>query len=95
MLGRHEEALDCGRKAMELVPESSDSWSGPGYASTVAALRARAGETDAAVREYARLLRNGGANVHQLRVAPLPATLRQDPRFQALLNEPKNNAPLF
>jgi hypothetical protein len=40
-----------------------------------------------------------GANVHQARVGIWPFVsfqpLRGDPRFEALLNDPKNNAPLF
>jgi hypothetical protein len=35
------------------------------------------------------------SNVHQMRVDALYAPLRGDPRFEALLKDPKNNAPLF
>jgi hypothetical protein len=34
-------------------------------------------------------------SVHPLRVNPELAPLRGDPRFEARLNDPKNNAPLF
>ena len=57
---------------------------------------------DAAVEEYSRLLRHaaGGllrdrSNVHCLRHGPWAWPLRDEPRFQALLADPKNNAPLF
>jgi len=55
--------------------------------------------------EYARLLRTpmtqGTArnaatlNVHVMRHHPFYFPLQGDPRFEALLNDPKNNAPLF
>lgn len=94
-LGQHEEALASGQKAIGLTPESTDTWSGPEIAADVAALYARAGQTDRALSEFARVLGNGGANVYELRAAPLPAAFKSDPRFQALLNNSKNNAPLF
>ena len=34
-------------------------------------------------------------NVFVMRRHPAYAPLRDDPRLQALLNDPKNNAPLF
>jgi hypothetical protein len=47
--------------------------------------------------EYARLLRvpSSGLNVHEMKSSPFYAPLRGDPRFEALLNDPKNNEPLF
>jgi hypothetical protein len=55
------------------------------------------GEKDRAIAEYARLLQVPGSdlNVHVMRRHPAYAPLRGDPRFEALLNDPKNNAPLF
>jgi hypothetical protein len=34
-------------------------------------------------------------NIHAMRRHPMFAPLRGDPRFEVLLNDPKNNAPLF
>ena len=49
-----------------------------------------------AITELTELLRSPSAvNVHELKVMPVYFNLRGDPRFQALLNDPKNNAPLF
>jgi hypothetical protein len=45
--------------------------------------------------ELARLLREpSGVNVHEMRRDPYWRPLLGDPRFEALLNDPQNNAPL-
>ncbi|MBI5766170.1 MAG: TIR domain-containing protein [Verrucomicrobia bacterium] len=55
-----------------------------------------AGEKDQALAELARLLRApSGVNVHEMRREPYWHPLRGDPRFEALLSDPANNAPLF
>lgn len=36
-----------------------------------------------------------GFNVYEMKPDPRSHPLQGDPRFEALLNEPKNNAPLF
>jgi hypothetical protein len=78
------------------VPEAGDAVDG----AQVAAYRARiydwAGEKETALAEYARLLRKPGPLI--VKVELLKAgytTLRGDPRFEALLNDPASNAPLF
>ncbi len=49
-----------------------------------------------AIAELTRLLRApGNFSVAAFRVDPSFTKLHGDPRFQALLNDPKNNAPLF
>jgi hypothetical protein len=60
-----------------------------------AELLADLGETDAALALIARLLREpSGLTVPMLRVDPVWDNLRADPRFQALLDDPANSAPL-
>jgi TolB-like protein len=57
---------------------------------------AQTGRNDEAVAEFARLLRKpSGLNVHILRHAFTLQPLRGHPAFEALLADPKNNAPLF
>jgi tetratricopeptide (TPR) repeat protein len=96
-LGNGGEALKCAKRAVELYPESLDAYGGTRYGSTLALVYAWTGDKDRAIAEYARLLRTpaGRQNVHIMKGAPDYKPLRGDPRFEALLKDPKNNAPLF
>ena len=80
-----------------MLPESLDAWDGPGLSASLAFVYAWTGDQEQAIAEYARLLRtlNSGLNVHAMRHSPEYAPLRGNARFEALLNDPKNNAPLF
>jgi TolB-like protein/Flp pilus assembly protein TadD len=94
LLGKKEEALSAGKKAMELLPTSSDAVQGPsielGYAVTLAWV----GEKDEALARFQRLFGVPyGANVYIGRTFGRP--LHGDPRYEAMLNDPKNNAPIF
>jgi TolB-like protein/cytochrome c-type biogenesis protein CcmH/NrfG len=100
IMGAKDEAMRCGQRAVELLPESRDALDGPATALLFASVLARVGEKDRALAELDRLLHAPfGANVYQARhgifgwVSFQP--LHGDPRFEALLNDPKNNAPLF
>ncbi|MSU65344.1 MAG: tetratricopeptide repeat protein [Opitutus sp.] len=95
--GHPEEALRCARKAVELVPDSLDAVSGPANSLGLAFVYAWTGDTDRAIAEYARLMRFpwAGLNVHAMRHELEFFPLRGDPLFEALLNDPKNNEPLF
>ena len=100
MLGHKEEALRCANKAVELVPESVDALEGPGHRANLAFVQAWTGDKESALAEYTRLLgipvsSSGVVNVHVMKRHPYFFPLQGDPRFEALLNDPKNNAPLF
>ena len=96
ILGNKAEALRCAQAAKDLVPESGDAIAGPPLSLNYAQALAWCGEKDRALAELARLLRTPfGENIHGARLSLGWFPLRGDPRFQALVNDPKNNAPLF
>ena len=107
VLGHKEDALRCARRATELSPESRDAALGPICSAALAFVKAWTGDKDAAIAAYARLLRvpygswsagnsiSSLTTVHKMKHDARYAPLRGDPRFEALLNDPKNNAPLF
>lgn len=96
VLGDRDGALAAAAKATELVPEAKDAVDGPQKAVSRAQILAWVGDKDRAVAELARLLRVPyGANVHNELHDPGWMPLRDDPRFKALLDDPKNNEPLF
>jgi len=99
--GEKDEAIRCCEKAMELIPESRDAVEGPIISLVRASILAQVGDKDRALAEFARLIRvpYAGAYVHVARNGIWFGTsfraLRGDPRFEALLNDPANNAPAF
>jgi len=96
ILGRPADAVSSSERSCELIPESTDALEGPLYASFAVECYDIAGEKERALSEYARLLRVPGSiiNVYTMRRDPF-SKLHGDPRFEALLNDPANNAPLF
>jgi len=94
LVGNKEEAVRFGRRAIELF-EPALVLELYGLASTYA----WAGDKDRAIAELERLMPNqytpNGMSVYHLKFGPWFFPLRSDPRFEALLNDPKNNAPLF
>jgi tetratricopeptide (TPR) repeat protein len=96
LLGDRAEALRCAQKAKDLVPESKDAILGPTYSLNYGACLAWLGEKDRALAELARLLRTPwGENIYLAKFGASWFPLRGDPRFEALVNDPKNNAPMI
>jgi len=96
LLGDKAPALRAAQKAVDLVPESADAVAGPTYTQNLASCLAYLGEKDRALAELARLLRTPyGENIYVARASPTWFPLHGDPRFEALVHDLKNNAPLF
>ncbi len=87
-LGKKEDAVNEGRKAVELLPESQDAFDGPQATAALAEIYACVGEHDEALRLLDHLLTvPNGLTVPTLKVDPIWDPLRKDPRFQALIDK--------
>lgn len=93
ILGHKEQALRLAEKSLALAPIQGIETNAREVLPQVCAI---VGEKDRAIAEIAALLRTPSqVNIHELKVMPAYFNLRGDPRFEALVNDPKNNAPLF
>jgi serine/threonine-protein kinase len=87
-LGQKEDAINEGKKAVELLPESEDAVDGPKAAAALAGIYAWVGEHDEAFRLLDHLLAvPNGLTVPLLKLDPVWDPLRKDPRFQALIDK--------
>jgi TolB-like protein/cytochrome c-type biogenesis protein CcmH/NrfG len=92
--GHPAEAVRCAERSVELMSESLDALDGPIYAQVRALVYDWTGDKERALAEYARLLRRPGfVNIYALKYGF--STLHGDPRFEALINDAKNNEPMF
>jgi TolB-like protein/Tfp pilus assembly protein PilF len=89
-LGRREEALREGRRAVELCPIGKDALRGVAMIKYLAMIAAWAGDKDLACEQLAIAIRNpGDLSYGQLKLMPFWDPLRGDPRFEKLLEEAK------
>jgi TolB-like protein/cytochrome c-type biogenesis protein CcmH/NrfG len=94
--GHPEAAVRLGREVVELLPETRDAVDGPSCRYTAAQIYAMIGDKEQALAELTHLLQIPSQfTTANIRVDPVFKPLRSDRRFEALLNDPKNNAPLF
>jgi len=95
-MGRKEDAIREGRRAVELKPESKDAVDGVIVNCYLALIYARVGEKELAVSLLERLLKTPGAvdsvdysiTVNDLKHRWEWDPIRNDPRFQKLLEQP-------
>jgi serine/threonine-protein kinase len=80
-LGRKEDALREGHRAVGLLPISKDTYDGPILATNLAAIYAQVGERDLALEQLARLI--------EVPNGPTPGTLRIEPEWDALRGDPR------
>jgi tetratricopeptide (TPR) repeat protein len=84
-LGRKEEAIRAGQRAVQLLPILHDAFDGPAVATNLAVVYAQLGEHDLALQELTPLLDiPNGPTRGMLRVEPEWDPLRNNPRFQKL-----------
>jgi TolB-like protein/Tfp pilus assembly protein PilF/predicted Ser/Thr protein kinase len=85
-LGRNEEALREGRRAIELVPAEGDAINGPAMNEYFAIIAAWTGDKDLACeRLTAALRRPSRLSYGQLKLLPFWDPLREDPCFQKIV----------
>ena len=85
-LGRKQEALSEGRRAVELLPMTKDAVNGPDILYFYAAICAQVGERDLAIEELKTLAQiPAGASYGDLRLDPFWDPLRGDPRFDKIV----------
>jgi TolB-like protein/Flp pilus assembly protein TadD len=85
-LGRKEDALREGRRAVELLPISKDAYDGPILATNLAVIYAQVGERDLALDQLATFAEvPNGPTPGTLRVEPEWDSLRGDPRFEKIV----------
>jgi TolB-like protein/Tfp pilus assembly protein PilF len=89
-LGRREEALREGRRAVELLPIEKDQVGGNVMIKYLAMIAAWLGDKDLACEQLdIALRRSSDLSYGQLKLMPLWDPLRGDPRFEKLLEESK------
>ena len=92
LLGRSEEAVRAGQRAVELMGPSKDAADGPYQEIELAKIYTRIGEADKALDLIDKLLSMPcELSVGLLRLDPVWDPLRDNPRFQALLEKYDTN----
>jgi len=85
-LGRKEDAIREGRRAVELLPVAKDSIAGAGIMENLAIIYAWTGEKNLAIDQVAATLQiPSNLNYGKLRLHPFWDPLRGDPRFEKLV----------
>jgi TolB-like protein/Flp pilus assembly protein TadD len=87
-LGRKQDALREGRRAVELLPVTKDVMTGSELLRNLALIYAWTGEKELALNQIAAALQGPGHITYgQLRLHPWWDAIRQDPRFDQLVEE--------
>jgi TolB-like protein/Tfp pilus assembly protein PilF len=87
-LDQKQEAINEGKRAVELLPESQDAFDGPFITASFAEIYTWVGEHDEAFRLLDHLLQiPNGITVPVLKLDPAWDPLRKDPRYQALIEK--------
>jgi TolB-like protein/class 3 adenylate cyclase/cytochrome c-type biogenesis protein CcmH/NrfG len=85
-LGQKRDAIDGGRRAVELLPVTKDAIDGALFMEYLAAIYAMSGNTDSAIEQLAATAKlPGHLNYGELRLDPIWDPLRRDPRFDKIV----------
>ena len=97
ILGHSDAALQAAQNAVQLTPMAQDQIGSEIYSIVLSAVRGWNGQKDKGLRDLSHLIAvpNDQLNVYALRFDPLYLPFHGDPRFNALLSNPANQAPLF
>ena len=94
-LGRKEEALREGRRAVELLPMEKDAFVGVDLVEHLAMIAAWLGDKDLAFEQLDSIIRRPSlVSYGELKLMPFWDPLRGDPRFEKLLEEAKQPVAL-
>jgi hypothetical protein len=94
-LGRKEEALRGRRRAIELLPVEKNSMNGSSMIKYLAMIAAWVGDKDLALEQLAIAIRSpSGLSYGQLKLLPFWDPLRDDPRFDKIVEEAKKPVAL-
>ena len=94
-LGRKEDAIREGRRAVELLPVTKDVMTGSELLRNLALIYAWTGEKDLAIDQIAAALKGPGHITYgQLRLHPWWDAIRDDPRFEKLVEQAKQPVAL-
>jgi serine/threonine-protein kinase len=89
-LGRKEDALREGRRAVELLPVTKDAPWGADLLKDLAVIYAWVGETDLAIKQLEEVIRiPSNLSYGHLRLHPYWEPLRGNPRFEKVVEESK------
>jgi tetratricopeptide (TPR) repeat protein len=94
-LGQKEEALRQGRRAVELCPVEKEPLDGSWILKYFAMIAAWVGEDDLAIEQLTAAIRNPSSlSYGELKLLPFWDSLRDDPRFEKLVEEAKKPVAL-
>jgi serine/threonine protein kinase/tetratricopeptide (TPR) repeat protein len=94
-LGRKDDALREGQRAVELLPVEKDAMEGPAMIKYLAIIAAWVGNKDLACEQLAVVMRRpSGLSYGELKLLPLWDPLRGDARFEKLVEEAKQPVAL-
>jgi len=88
-LGLKDQAIQEGKRAVELLPESKDALDGPAMTLVLAQIYTMVGELDSAIPLLEHSLSSpAGVTIPALQIDPVWDPLRADPRFKKILAAP-------